>query len=101
MTRSPGFARICLSCARWLLPWIAVLAVSISLAYVMGSALRGGSWTSDQPEVQALLSRHTAGAPSDFELSTIEPSGGKLGVVPITSPASTGRASPNGCCTWD
>ena len=94
MTRSPGFARICLSCARWLLPWMAVLAVSISLAYVMGSTLRAGSWTSDQPEVQALLSRHTAGAP-------IEPSGGRFGVMPITSPASTGRASPNGCCTWD
>ena len=106
MTRSPLFARIGLNSARWLLPWIAVLFVSISLAYAMGSAIRGSS-TNDQPEVQAVLSTGEAVAPTDVVLSTtsfsdtpVEPSGDS-GVMSMMSPASTGHASPSGCCTWD
>jgi hypothetical protein len=108
MTRSSGFARIGLNSARWLLPLIAVLFVSLSLAYAMGSAIRGGSSTSDQSEVQAVLLRDEAAAPSDVEQSptslsetVMETSGGRFGVMSISSPASTGRASPNGCCTWN
>jgi hypothetical protein len=108
MTRSSGFARIGLNSARWLLPIIAILFVSVKLAYAMSSAIRGGSSTTDQPEVQAALSRDEAAAPTDAEQSTtslsetvMEASGGEFGVVSMSSPASTGHASPNGCCTWD
>jgi hypothetical protein len=54
MTRSRGFARISLMSARWLLPWIAVLFVSATLAYAMSSAIGGRASASDQqPEMQA------------------------------------------------
>ncbi len=109
MTLSRGFARISLSSARWLLPWIAVLFVSVTLAYAMGSARHGSSSASDQqPDVQLALSTAEASGATDLEQSTTsslktatEPSGGRYGVMSTTSPASTGHASPLGCCTWD
>jgi len=109
MTPSVGFARIGLSSARWVLPWVAVLFVSLTLAYAMGSAIRGGASASDQQsEVHAALSRGDAAAPTNLEQSStpltdtaIEVYGSKSGVKSRTSPASTGHASPAGCCTWD
>ena len=82
MTRSRGFARISLSSARWLLPWIAVLFVSVTLAYAMSSALHKGVSASIQPEVRSAVST-------------------TFGFMSTMSPASTGHASPDGCCTWD
>jgi hypothetical protein len=29
------------------------------------------------------------------------PSGARFGIMSTTSPASTGHASSDGCCTWD
>jgi hypothetical protein len=53
MTRSDGFARVSLSSARWLLPWIAVLFVSATLAYAMSSAVHRGTSPGDQqPDVR-------------------------------------------------
>jgi len=54
MTRSRGFARISLSSARWLLPWIAVLFISVTLSYAMSSALGKGASASTEPDVQAI-----------------------------------------------
>ena len=108
MTRSRDFTRGSLSSARWLLPWIAVLFVSVTLAYAMGSATHRGFMASDQPEVHAAPSIGKAAQTSDPEPSmaslsetTVDPSGGRFGVMSITSPASSGHASPAGCCTWD
>jgi hypothetical protein len=109
MTRSGGFARISLSSARWLRPWIAVLFVSVTLAHAMGSAIGGGSSAAnDQPEIHAVPSTGEAAEAIDLEQSAtslpdvaIQPYGGRAGVMSMTSPASTGHASPNGCCTWD
>lgn len=104
MTRSS----VSLGTARWLLPWIALVFVSITLAYAMGSFTHGGSLASDQPEVHAAASTDRATHATDVEQSTTAfsekakaPSGGGLGVMFIASPASTGHASPDGCCTWD
>jgi hypothetical protein len=108
MTRSSGFARISLISARWLLPWIAVLFVSVTLAYAVATATHGGSSASDQPELHAAPLTDTAAMATDVEQSStslsetvMELSGGRFGVMSISSPASTGHASPNGCCTWD
>jgi hypothetical protein len=82
MTRSSGFARIGLNSVRWLLPVIIVLFVSVTLAYAMSSVLDKGASASTQPEVRSAV-------PTTF------------GFMSTTSPASTGHASPDGCCTWD
>ena len=82
MTRSSGFARIGLNSARWLLPLIAVLFDSDTLGYAMSNAIAGSTLASTQAEVRS------AGSTS-------------VGVMSMTSPASTGHASPNGCCTWN
>jgi hypothetical protein len=107
MTHSPGVAGVALKSARWVLPWIAVLFVSVTLAYAMGSAIDGWASAGDrQPEVQAAAST-TGKAGSTGVLqqsmtslsdSAMTPTGGAFGV---TSPASTGHASSDGCCTWD
>jgi hypothetical protein len=81
MTRSSGLARISLRSARWLLPWIAVLFVSVTLAHALDNATYAGSVASN-PEVQVLGTTSSA-------------------VMSMTSPASTGYASPSGCCTWN
>ena len=71
MTRCPDFARISLSSARWLLAWIALLFVSVSLAYAMTSAVRGGTSAGDQqPRVHAALSTGEAAPAPALEPST-------------------------------
>ena len=69
MTRSRGFARTSLTSARWLLPWVAVLFASATLAYGMSSAaLHGGTSAGDhQPDVHAALSTGEAAGPTDLE----------------------------------
>ena len=112
MTRSRGFARISLRTARWLLPWIVVLFVSTNLAYALSSAVYGGGVPSNhQPDVQAAANdvidpsysrttfsvRHVVDR--RYDESAVQ--GATFGVMSITSPSSTGHASPDGCCTWD
>ena len=72
MTRSRGFARITLGSARWLLPWVAVLFVSATLAYAMSSAVHGGTSAGDdrQPDVHAALSTGEAAPAPALEPST-------------------------------
>jgi hypothetical protein len=168
MTRSRRFARISLSSARWVLPWIAVLFVSATLAYGMNTVIGGSASASGhQPGVQAAAltgeaAAATAGGQSTTSVSgtsaaladgddvrarfpaslttappqgvhrwmlyvglntwipaepsttgaleqsaasqsdsAAAPTGDTLGVMSMTSPASTGHASPDGCCTWD
>jgi hypothetical protein len=137
MTRSSGFARIGLNSARWLLPLIAVLFVSVTLAYGMNTVIaRNASASGHQPssreaaaapageqsitslsgtsaaladgdDVRArfLASLTTAAAHDSSYAAGTSPaktgSGSTFGVMSMTSPASTGHASPNGCCTWN
>src|SRR5437868_11137347 len=96
-----------LSSARWLLPWIAVLLVALTLAYATDSGLHQGFLASDQLDYRAALSTGETAVATNLELSrtpwsdtAMKPSGGRFGVMSTTSPASTGHASPNGCCTW-
>jgi len=71
MTRSRGFGRITLGSARWLLPWVAVLFVSATLAYAMSSGVHGGTSAGDQqPRVHAALSTGEAAPAPALEPST-------------------------------
>jgi hypothetical protein len=108
MTPSRGTARITLTAARWLLPWIAVLLVSTSFAYAATNAVYGGASASAQAGVHTAQSTGDSAPAADLDQSTtslsemaIGSSRGASGVMSLTSPASTGHASPNGCCTWD
>ena len=120
MTRSRRFAHISLSSARWLLPWIAVLFVSATLAYGMNTVIGGSasgeagtattreqsttlstSALADGDDVRARFLASTATAATHDATLEARTSGGTFGITSMTSPASTGHASPNGCCTWD
>ena len=104
MTRSLAFARISLTSARWLLPWIGVLFVSATLVYAIGTSTQAGSSASDQAEVHATVSTGgTEAVQSTAWLSetVTESYGSRSGAMSSMSPASTGHASPDGCCTWD
>jgi hypothetical protein len=127
MTRSRRFARISLTSARWLLPWIAVLFGSVTLAYAVTGAVHGGAQARDrQRDVQGAVALSTDEATTSMALewlqesrsraasidelfddaalkrsSSTHPSGVTFGVMSNTSPASTGHASPAGCCTWN
>jgi hypothetical protein len=90
MTLARRFARISLSSTRWLLPWIAVLFVSAALASAMNAATGQGPATSAGEQRMSLSTTTSSLA-----------NGGNFGVISNTSPASTGHASSNGCCTWD
>jgi hypothetical protein len=83
MTRSRSLARLSLSSARWFLPWIAVLFISVTLAYAMSGVMDKG----------------VASATYELDVRAAVPP--TFGVMSTTSPASTGHASPDGCCTWD
>jgi hypothetical protein len=105
MTRSHDFMRIGLSSVRWLLPWIAVLFASVTLAYAMSSALDIGASVSTQPEVGPAANRPsivvTELSPAEARIFGMTRSTTSFGVISTTSPASTGHASSDGCCTWD
>jgi len=108
-SRPSGFARIGRTSVRWLLPWIAVLFVSATVAYALGSAIHGGSISAgNQWAVYATPSTGEATRAADVAQSTtllsekvMEPSASTFRGLSLTSPASTGHASPNGCCTWN
>ena len=120
MTRSRRFARISLSSARWLLPWIAILFVSATLAYGMNTVIGGSaseetaaatsreqsatlstSALADGDDVRAQFLASTATAATHDDTLAARTSGGTFGITSMTSPASTGHASPDGCCTWN
>jgi hypothetical protein len=101
MTPVRGFAHIGLSSARWALPWIGVLFVSLTLAHAMSAAIDGWATAGDRhQELRAAASTTDEAAATGTPLfdPAVTPSAGALGV---TSPASTGHATSNGCCTWD
>jgi hypothetical protein len=104
------FARISLSTTRWLVPWIAVLFVSATLAYAMSGAIdAGASASSQQPVIHAVVSTGAAAAVSPVDerrmlyvgLNAWIPGEPSTPQTNWSTPASTGHASPDGCCSWD
>jgi hypothetical protein len=64
MTRARGFARIGLGSVRWLLPWIGVLLVSVSLASATNGAVTGSWPTTDGRAERSGTPVVDAGSPS-------------------------------------
>jgi hypothetical protein len=104
MTRSRAFARITLGSARWLLPWIAVLLVSVTLAYAMSSAVHGGaSATDQQPDVQAAAStaERTTAAPLEQPTTSLATTSAKLDRSTVAEPCSgIGSGLPHVGVDW-
>jgi hypothetical protein len=105
MTPSRGFARIALSSGRWLLPWIAMLALSATLAYAMSSALAGPSPVSlQQVDLQVAGSTGEAtGAVALGESTTALRAGSAdrgRSLVPQTCAAIGGGATYVGIDWW-
>jgi hypothetical protein len=91
VTSSRRFPRITLNSVRLLLPWIAIWFVSVTLASAVNSVVGGGVATT----------AHEQSTMSGVVTSFVSADSGQFGVISNTSPASTGHASSNGCCTWD
>lgn len=69
MTHSHTQVQFGLRIGRWMLPWIAAVFVSASVAYAMVGAIAGGSSAADhRPNVQVAVS--TATGPAAVERST-------------------------------
>jgi len=74
MTRSLGFAHVSRSSARWLLPWIAMVFVSATLAFVVNRALADNPSAVDRrPHLQATIATTETG-PAALERLTTAPS---------------------------
>ncbi len=71
MTHSLALVQVGLRTGRWILPWVAVVFVSATLAYAINGAIAGGSSAGEQrPAVQVAVSTGEATGPAAVERST-------------------------------
>jgi hypothetical protein len=74
MTQSLALVQVGLRIGRWVLPWVAVVFVSASLAYAINGAIAGGSSGADQrPDVQVAVSTGEGTGPTAIEWPTTSP----------------------------
>ena len=72
---------------RWILPWIAVVFVSATLAFAVNEAIAGGSSASDQlRDVQVAASTTEAIGSAPVERSTTSPSAQSADLGPVVTP---------------
>ena len=75
MTLSLALVQVGLRIGRWILPWVAVVIVSATVAYAINGAIAGGSSTGDRrPDVHVAVSTGDTTGPAVVERSTISPS---------------------------
>ena len=75
MTHSLALVQVGLRIGRWILPWVAVVFVSVTLACAINGAIAGGSSAGDQRrDVQVAVSTGDAIGPAAIERSTSSPS---------------------------
>jgi hypothetical protein len=75
MTHSLALVQVGLRISRWILPWVAVVFVSATLAYAINGAIPGGTSAGDlRPDVQVAVSAGEATGPAAVEQSTTSPS---------------------------
>ncbi len=89
MTHSHAQVRVGLKIGRWLLPWVAVVFASATLAYAINGAIAG-------PDVHVAVSIGEATGPSAVERSTTSPSALSADLGPILErcePIGTGYGS--------
>ena len=85
MTPSRRFARLGLSCGRWLLPRPMALSLSITLASTMSRGMVGITSDSDGPDVLAARPTGRAGARSALLSRIMAPPGGGFGMMSTTT----------------
>jgi hypothetical protein len=94
MTLSLALVPIGLRIGRWILPWVAVVFVSATLAYAINGAVAGGPSAGDQRrDVQVAVSAGEATGPAAVERSTTSPSAQSADLGPIVTPE---RCAPIG-----
>ena len=75
MTLSLALVQVGLRIGRWILPWVAVVFVTATLAYAINGAIAGGASAGDQrANVQVAMSTSEATGPAAVEPSTTSPS---------------------------
>ena len=94
MTRSLTLVQVGLRIGRWILPWVAIVFVSVTLAYAINGAIAGGSSAGDQRrDVQVAVSTGEATEPAAIERSTTSPSAQSADLGPFVTPE---RCAPIG-----
>jgi hypothetical protein len=94
MTHSLALVQVGLRIGRWILPWVAVVFVSATLAYAINGAMAGGSSAGDQRrDVQVTVSTGEGTGPGAVERSTTSPSAQSADLGPIVTPE---RCAPIG-----
>ena len=94
MTHSLPLVQVGLRIGRWILPWVAVLFVSATLAYAINGAIAHGSSASDQrSNIQVAVSTGEATGPAAVERSTRSPSDQSADLGPFVTPE---RCAPIG-----
>jgi hypothetical protein len=88
MTLSLALVQVGLRIGRWLLPWVAVVFVSATLAFAVNGAIAGGSSAGDQRrDVQVAVSTGgEATGSAAVERSTTSPSAQSADRGPIVTP---------------
>jgi hypothetical protein len=97
MTRSAALARIGLSSGRWLLPWIAILLISATLAYAMTRAIAGGASASDQRayrQAAVPTAEAAAAAPLEQSMTSLSATSADSGVSSIPEPCAAIGGQP-------
>ena len=99
MTHSHAQVQVGLKIGRWLLPWVAVVFASATLAYAVNGAIAGDSAAgARRPDVHVAASIGEATGPSAVEPSTTSPSAlsadlGSSVTPPGCEPIGTGYGS--------
>jgi hypothetical protein len=89
MTHSLALVQVGLRIGRWILPWVAVVLVSATLAYAINGAIAGGASAGGQrPDAQVAVSTGEATGPAAVEGSTTSPSAQSADLGPFVTPAA-------------
>jgi hypothetical protein len=88
MTLSLALVQVGLRIGRWILPWVAVVFVSATLAFAVNGAIAGGSSAGDQRrDVQVAVSTGgEATGSAAVERSTTSPSAQSADLGPVVTP---------------
>jgi hypothetical protein len=94
MTHSLALVQVGLRIGRWILPWVAVVFVSATLAFAVNGAMAGGSSAGDQRwDVQVAVSTGGGTEPAAVERSTTSTSTRSADLGPHVTPE---RCAPIG-----
>ena len=101
MTHSLALVQVGLRIGRWILPWVAVLLVSASLAYAINGGIAGGASAGDQRlPAQVAVSTGAATGPAVVDRSTTSPSTQSADLGPLGTPQRCAPIGSDGYGTY-